>query len=584
VAKTSERDIAELINKVYEGKLAIPNFQRRFIWTRKEIEDLLVSVFQDFFMGTLLFLNTDPNDIPFSPLLIEGVREVNADAKCTAVELILDGQQRVSSLFYACYAPNIPVRGTSYPYKFFVYLDKALNAIAYGDSSALEDAIYSSRWKRDLDPGFQYSERVLPLTNMLTIEGFETWLRGLEDYEKGNGTIDYNRLNDYRLLREKFSNYKVAVVNLSQFDEDLIEIVEVFERVNSKGTPLSVFELLTSRFYTTVNLRELWEESFEKNDLLREFSGDEKDERFPRYILQVIALKRGKECKKKALFELEKKGLKEDWLLAVEYIERALNRLNGTASGCYGVRSFEWIPYTTMIPPLATLLIGLERPGSGVLATEYEKLHRWYWASVFFNRYEYATDTKAYNDVRDVKTWFSEDSYKPGFMVELEKEFEQVGVLFKTEEILKSYTLEGEYSKGSAIYKGVISLIILEGALDFFSGDTIELHKLDDHHVFPVAVLSKRDRKITSSKINTILNRTLISKETNRRIKDKKPSEYLADMVKKLGSIEKTRAVLASHFIDDAGYDAMSNDDYDAFILARERMIVKEILLRCGFS
>lgn len=76
----------------------------------------------------------------------------------------------------------------------------------------------------------------------------------------------------------------------------------------------------------------------------------------------------------------------------------------------------------------------------------------------------------------------------------------------------------------------------------------------------------------------------MISKETNRRIKDKKPSEYLADMVKKLGSIEKTRAVLASHFIDDAGYDAMSNDDYDAFILARERMIVKEILLRCGFS
>ena len=130
--------------------------------------------------------------------------------------------------------------------------------------------------------------------------------------------------------------------------------------------------------------------------------------------------------------------------------------------------------------------------------------------------------------------------------------------------------------------EGFSGLVALKGAVDFFIEDTIELHQLDDHHIFPTSFLkSKRLRKDLR---NSILNRTLISRDTNRRlIRAKKPSVYLAEMESGLGK-ETARLILATHFIGDAAIQAMRDDDYLKFLEERERALRAEIARRCVYS
>lgn len=131
-----------------------------------------------------------------------------------------------------------------------------------------------------------------------------------------------------------------------------------------------------------------------------------------------------------------------------------------------------------------------------------------------------------------------------------------------------------------AVYKGIMCLVALRGARD--SGDTIELHSLDDHHVFPQAFL--KELGYGQDERNTILNRTLIVRDTNQRIiRAKRPSAYLGEVEKILGET-KVAEILRTHFIDAAGRDAMRSDDFEGFIRARENTLRQEIKKRCVYS
>lgn len=127
-----------------------------------------------------------------------------------------------------------------------------------------------------------------------------------------------------------------------------------------------------------------------------------------------------------------------------------------------------------------------------------------------------------------------------------------------------------------AVYRGVMNLVAIQGAKDFQADDAIEFHALDDHHIFPRAFLaSVKDAegrsKYQNPDINKVLNRTLISQATNRRISRMKPSEYLAKLVPP----ERKQEIMATHLIDQAALAAMERDDYEAFLQAREKPIME---------
>ena len=121
-------------------------------------------------------------------------------------------------------------------------------------------------------------------------------------------------------------------------------------------------------------------------------------------------------------------------------------------------------------------------------------------------------------------------------------------------------------------------LIAIRGAKDFQADDSIEFHALDDHHIFPRAYLQKLvdeegERLMDNNLINSIVNRTLISSQTNRRISKRSPSNYLENLVPK----ERTDEIMFSHYIESDALSAMKKDDYDAFLDARELALMLEI-------
>lgn len=130
---------------------------------------------------------------------------------------------------------------------------------------------------------------------------------------------------------------------------------------------------------------------------------------------------------------------------------------------------------------------------------------------------------------------------------------------------------------GSAIYRGIMNLIALNQARDFLKGDAIEFHNLEDHHIFPQAFLRRQGFGDKDKyKINTILNRTLISDETNRKISATSPKEYLKWIP---GDLEK---VLKPHFIDSECIDAMRENNYEKFLERRRELIINKVLELIG--
>jgi hypothetical protein len=123
-------------------------------------------------------------------------------------------------------------------------------------------------------------------------------------------------------------------------------------------------------------------------------------------------------------------------------------------------------------------------------------------------------------------------------------------------------------------------LSALKGARDFRIDDAITLHTLDDHHIFPKNYLAKHyknsDLKLTDSQINCVLNRTLISDVTNRKISNKAPSIYLNDPA--LIDIDQREAILRHHYINADGLNAMLSDDFALFQDARANQVIIDIL------
>lgn len=135
-------------------------------------------------------------------------------------------------------------------------------------------------------------------------------------------------------------------------------------------------------------------------------------------------------------------------------------------------------------------------------------------------------------------------------------------------------------------------LLALHNARDWRRGEDIRLQELHDHHIFPQAYLRRHDvtRRVD---VNSVANRTLISNETNTRIKDKAPADYIGDpAIFPTGAIP---GLMAPHFIGQASLTLMREateaaafpeaaDICQRFLQAREAAMIAEIRRACGIT
>jgi hypothetical protein len=556
--------LLDLVDLGRKGKIVLPQFQRNFVWGRDDITDLLTSILQGHFIGSFLMLETEHDNVPFAYRALEGVQIYPEQLKPDL--MVLDGQQRLTSLHYVFAAPQISLRWTKYPYRFFLNL-KEVTAGNLDRAIFSERADYSGQY---LEQQYQFDNLVVPFTVL------ETWDQWLFQYEQWLANQDRDRyFNEYfPVYRPKWAeaiggirNFLVPTLAIPKVpnndDRRIAELCAIFEKMNSTGVRLSVYDLLTARLYKyKIDQHALWETAVESHPLLNQFSDGKPDE-YGIYTLRTIALIRGMDVKSSSLINFTPANYEADWRVAVNYMEKALERITSTNSQGFGVFDGRWAPYSTMVSPLAAMLYAIEHRGLDHRA--YKVMRRWYWASVFRERYAGSVESTIYRDYQDFLRAATDPAFEPEAVTDA-----RVNIVDN-----KAYSLRS-INRVNSVYRGVMCLVALRGAKDFQSDDSIEFHTLEDHHIFPQAYLShlkEHGLAITSADINCVLNRTLISAHTNRKISRSSPSEYLTKLV----PADRTETIMRSHFIDDLALDAMRADNFEDFMYAREIELLSEI-------
>lgn len=580
-----KRRVIGLVEQGYDGKICLPNFQRDFVWTREEVADLVRSIIRGYFIGSLLLLRCDANDPPFAPIFLRGARPPLAEPHPEL--LILDGQQRLSSLIYALTAPDLSLKDSSQRRWFFVNLDVLL-------SEPDSDEVVFDRARRELrgldERETQFEQRILPCTELLTQQAFYAWRDGYDDWARANDPAAHeayrsNRRDGWTEAVSAFQTFEVPLVELPRINdsdhESIGRVCAIFEKLNSTGVDLSVYDLLTARLYRSgIRLHDLWAEACTSHPRLQAWSGGKADKhKFGVLVLRTLALLRGLDPKPRILIDLQPEGFEDDWRRAAAAMERALELTEMVGPDGFGVFAEKWLPGFGLIPILAALRAEIDEKRLG--EQERADLRHWYWCNVFLERYSSAVESKSRKDYAEMTRHWSADGPEPEVFQEARRLIGAPG-----------FRIRGSASYASAVYSGTFCLLALQHAQDWRRGEDIRLQELQDHHIFPQAFLKRHGIKKRVD-VNTIANRTLISDETNGKIKDKAPAEYLAG-----SDIFPTGAradLLGPHFIDGEtlplmmlATEAMSDEEaeavYNRFLAAREAAMIREIRRACGIT
>jgi hypothetical protein len=569
--------LVDLLLTIHRGKTQLPDFQRGWVWDDDHIRSLLASVTLSFPIGAVMMLETGGKSIRFKPRLVEGV----PDDKVEPERLILDGQQRLTSLYLALYSGKVVTTEDQRknPIKRWYYLDirKALD-----ESIDREDAIvalpedkivknFRGIVEQDLSrPELECKQELFPMSvifNQVELTKWQLTYFQVQPEQMAERVARWNKLT-IRVIN-RVLQYQIPIIELKR-DTPKVAVCQVFEKVNTGGVSLNVFELLTATFAADdYNLRDDWAarvKRFKKTKVLSSLASSD--------FLQAISLLAtrqrrldaitagsaadaapGISCKRKEILDLQLK----DYQLWADPVTSGFERATRLL---HALRIFDSrdLPYRTQIVPLASVLavLGDAADSDGVRT----KLARWFWCGVFGELYGGAVESRFARDVPDLLGWI-EGGSEPGTITDANF---NAGRLF---------TLR---TRNSAAYKGVAAFLMREGGLDFRTGDPIDLQmyfddKIDIHHIFPQDWC--KTNVIPSQRFDCIVNKTPISAKTNRQIGGNAPSVYLS-RVPKAAAITGTRMdeILSSHLIAPLTLRA---DNFEAFFAARSTSLLDKI-------
>jgi hypothetical protein len=542
-----------LLQMAHNREMALPDFQRDFVWDPFATDELIESIISNYPAGSLLRIKNG-SQLLFQPRAIEGAPVLGKDAKPSY--LILDGQQRLTSLYQAFYGVG----------EHRYYLD--LSALEKGKD--LEDCVFYLRTE-DGDGKYgtlakQAATLVFPLGKVFADGGFSGWMTTVLRTRCKDMTEMLDLQTRMSALYERWvrpiEEYEFPMVTLNE-ETSGAAVCTIFETLNRTGVKLSVFDLLTARFWAQdLNLRQLWEEALIESPIIEDFAID------PYYALQIIGLlepgvdkdgkPRASSIKRSAILDMGVPQARQGWDRAVEGLAAILAILRDEC----GVLVPALIPYTTILIPLAATWASQGSVKGADEGANRIKLLRWFWCSVFGQQYENAPNSQAEKDFGELKAWMQGGA-----------EPESVST-FK----LDALRLRNTRPKQRAVYRGTMALILQNGALDFHKRGLItaqliadKKNPVDDHHIFPRAFLNKQN--VAPALRDCILNRTYIDRTTNRRLSKRAPSDYFSEIRQKHGDPE-TDKLFNSHLLPAGGGSPLLSDKFEEFLTYREKLLM----------
>ncbi|MCQ4348259.1 DUF262 domain-containing protein [Pseudomonas stutzeri] len=576
--------LKDILKDIIEGKIQLPDFQRGWVWDDEHVRSLLVSLGRSFPVGAVMLLETG-GAVRFQVREVEGVPKDNL---ASPERLILDGQQRLTTLTQVLKLDG-PVqtrteKGKPAERYYYIHIPTAL-----AGADRLDDAIIAvdaSRQQRS-----DFGRKVDLDLSTRELECRQLYFPCSEIFEAMNWLQDLYKLNPQEVQRffefkqqvlDAYNDYQIPLIVLKK-ETSKEAVCLVFEKVNTGGVPLSVFELVTASYAADgYNLRDDWFGSEKRQVVSRRkrlareplLSAVESTD-----FLQTITMlhtlekrradlaegKSGKavtpvSAKRASVLELPLAAY-QDWADKVE--QGFIRAAKFLKQEC--LTSTRDLPYRTQLPPLAAAMVMIGDHERWREPRIHEKLARWYWCGVLGELYGGAVETRMANDVEELLNWIEHDAEPPRTIGDATFQIDRLASLS---------------SRLSAAYKGINVLVLREGAKDFFWKANIrdleaDEVALDIHHIFPRDWCDKQG--IAPRVYDSIINKTPISYKANRMIGGAAPSQYLSKL-QEHAQVQLDDAgmneLLDSHYIP---VEALRADDFAAFYEQRQKALLQLI-------
>jgi hypothetical protein len=473
---SDEVPLKQLLSQASSGVLQLPDFQRGWIWDDHRITSLLASISLSYPIGAVMTLQTGNPDVRFRPRLLEGVQL----GKSVEPEfLLLDGQQRATSLYLALMSkdpvPTRDAKGKDLMRHYYADIRKCLDP-----EEDREEAIFSvpadrvvrtfrGEVTRDLSsrPN-EIAEDVFPLDTILDAEATMMWQHAYVSHDPDNQTARMQTwMEFYTTIVQAFDHYQVPTIQLVR-STPKEAVCAVFEKVNTGGVTLTVFELLTATYAADdFSLRDDWETRERRLDSYDVLGRFEKTN-FLQIVTLLATYHRRQEylaagsdpdrapavsCKRREMLRLDL----ADYQRWAEPATIALQRVVPFLHSEHVFREID-VPYQTQLVPLAAILTILGHEAGGLGARQ--RLAQWYWSGVFGEMYGGATETRFAIDVPDVVGWVRGESGEPRTIRDAQFQADRLMTLSR---------------RNSAAYKGLYALQMKRGARDFRTGQTIDV-------------------------------------------------------------------------------------------------------------
>jgi len=473
--------IRKLIDRITSGDIRIPAFQRDFVWEPEQVAFLLDSIYKEFPIGTVILWKTDTR---LSTEKRIGLFELPEPHKDYPVNYVLDGQQRLTSLFSVFQTELSPISKEWIDIYFDIYAEENIQESLF---LALEDS--------EVD-----ELRHFPVKTLFDPVAYRHATSGLDDAIILKLDNLQSRFKEYLIPNEVFES------------EDRNKVAIVFERINRAGTELDVFELLSAwswsdDFDLVEKFRLLQEEVAEHNfedltenkDLqLRICAGVIAGQTTP----QVIMGLQGEQIREH--FSKIEKGI----LGALDFLKREAN-----------VRNYKMLPFPGILVPLSVFFATDLEDGIRYTSKQRDKILKWFWRSLFTRRFSAGVNRRQEEDIAELLRLKEDKDY----LIKLPSPDIRIDFV------------QSPFSSSSANGRVLILLLNSMKPRSLLSGANIDLDKVlkkgskhEYHHIFPQKYLERLgfERK----QINVLANICFLTRSDNNKIKDKAPSEYILDI------------------------------------------------------
>lgn len=588
-SSAQDRTIAVWFQKVQNGEIKLPRFQRPQAWDRVRITSLLNTVTQNLPLGVTLLLNV--SDEQFVSRYLVTAPETGE----RVTEHLLDGQQRLTALWRT-------LHNNYEDAKYFLYLRK-YDKVTVNLSEEEEMYVYCrTRWENkrgDLmpiwadDPEECFRRGLIPVNLFKPgdmVGEIDKWITSaLASQKPQSGAADFEKElikwmelktgvdKDIRDVREIITHYNLPYLELpAQTTKETA--LQVFINMNSNSKPLSQYDIIRAEIEDVkgVSLDDLQSQLHKKHPNVHYYF------ELPFLILGTSALMQDKLPNQRGMWDMQKKQMVDNW----DKMSSGLAQM-GDFMESQGVLDRSRLPTNAVLSVIAALYThipdALDARGNAETL-----LKKYLWSSFFTDRYENSAATNAYNDyvvLKKIITGQIKDdgtTYQESDVPVLDRDKFPIAT---EDELLRVSWPKRENIRARAIMAVFTKL----GAKDFADGSSLTRKQLTEgkrqyHHIFPDAILK-------SVKIDSYLalNCALIADKTNLNISSKEPYKYLKERYNWTSEgIVNDR--LQSHLIPvdelkTGGYDNLSPEekekkikkDFNTFLAKRANYVVTAV-------